>query len=119
MAGEELKPCPLCRSPHTSLARNIHGEVERVFCKVCDCSAPIAAWNRCPSPSLAGEYERGFLACREAAVKVATSMASDEDVLAQHCRNANTGQREECQARSSAHRYVAAAIASLTPQETK
>jgi len=70
MAGEELKPCPLCRSPHTRLTRNIHGEVERVFCKVCDCSAPIAAWNRCPSPSLAGEYERGFLACREAAVKV-------------------------------------------------
>jgi len=102
MAGEELKPCPLCRSPHTRLTRNIHGEVERVFCKVCDCSAPIAAWNRCPSPSLAGEYERGFLACREAAVKVA-----DE--------------RQQMSGNGSARLvagWISDDIASLTPQET-
>ena len=41
-----LKPCPLCHSPHTNVARNLEGDVEQGFCKVCGCAAPIAAWNK-------------------------------------------------------------------------
>jgi len=48
---EKLEPCPLCSSPHTSVARNLRGNIERAFCKACDCSAPIAAWNRRALPS--------------------------------------------------------------------
>lgn len=42
---EAMEACPLCASPHVTLARNLKGDPERVFCKVCDCSAPISKWR--------------------------------------------------------------------------
>ena len=56
-----LKPCPLCHSPHTNVARNLKGDVEQGFCKVCGCSAPIAAWNKrsvgsAPKPDEGGTW---------------------------------------------------------------
>lgn len=46
MNERELKPCPLCRSPHVNLARDVNGTPERGFCKSCGCCARIAAWNK-------------------------------------------------------------------------
>jgi hypothetical protein len=43
---QELKPCPLCHSPHVNLARDLKGRPQQAFCKVCGCSAPVAAWDR-------------------------------------------------------------------------
>lgn len=60
-----LKACPLCSCPHVNVARNLKGDVTQAFCKSCDCSAPIAAWNRRPpvaSPAGRGERNNGLAA---------------------------------------------------------
>lgn len=48
--SDQPLPCPLCHSPHTTLARNLKDIVEQAFCKACGCAAPIGVWSVRPTP---------------------------------------------------------------------
>jgi hypothetical protein len=40
-----IKPCPLCHSSCTNVARDLGGCPKQAFCKACGCSAPIDKWQ--------------------------------------------------------------------------